>query len=82
MINTVIPPGNVGYQNNNLYPDDNGAGNVATCKSDLAKGGHPNGITLTYMYPNDSSNTRVFKAIQASLRQCGITLNGKAEPGS
>jgi peptide/nickel transport system substrate-binding protein len=82
VINTVIPPGNAGYVNYNLYPDDNGAGNVAACKTALAKGGHPNGINLTYMYPNDSSNTRVFEAIQASLALCGITLNGKGEPGS
>ena len=82
VINTVIPPGNAGYVNANLYQDDNGAGNVAECKSSLAAGGHPNGITLTYMYPNDSSNTRVFEAIQASLALCGITLNGKGEPGS
>jgi peptide/nickel transport system substrate-binding protein len=82
VINTVIPPGNVGYVNYNLYPDDNGAGDVTKCKAALAAGGHPNGITLTYMYPNDSSNTRVFQAIQASLALCGITLNGKGEPGS
>src|SRR5580692_4952691 len=82
VINTVIPPGNVGYVNTNMYPDDNGAGNVAACKQALTAGGHPNGITLKYMYPNDSSNTRVFEAIQASLALCGITLNGKGEPGS
>jgi peptide/nickel transport system substrate-binding protein len=82
VINTVIPPGNAGYVNYNLYPDDNGAGNVTACKTALAKGGHPNGITLTYLYPNDSSNTRVFEAIQASLALCGITLTGKGEPGS
>src|SRR6202034_605065 len=82
VINTVIPPGNSGYVNYNLYPDDNGAGNVAACKQALAAGGHPNGITLTYMYQNDSSNTRVFEAIQASLALCGITLNGKGEPGA
>ena len=82
IINTVIPPGNVGYVNSNLYPDDNGQGNVAMCKSDLAKAGYPNGVTLTYMYPNDSSNTRIFTAIQASLANCGITLTGKPEPGS
>ncbi len=34
------------------------------------------------MYPNDSSNTRIFTAIQASLANCGITLTGKPEPGS
>jgi ABC-type oligopeptide transport system substrate-binding subunit len=52
------------------------------CKSDLTKAGYPNGVTLTYMYPNDSSNTRIFTAIQASLATCGITLTGKPEPGS
>ena len=82
VINTVIPPGNVGYQNTNMYPDDNGQGNVAMCKSDLTKAGYPKGVTLTYMYPNDSSNTRIFTAIQASLANCGITLTGKPEPGS
>jgi peptide/nickel transport system substrate-binding protein len=82
VINTVIPPGNVGYVNYNKYPDDNGAGNVSACKTALAKGGHPNGITLKYMYQNDSSNTRVFEAIQASLALCGITLQGEGEPGS
>ncbi len=82
VLNTVIPQGNTGYVNTNLYPDDNGQGNVAMCKSDLAKAGYPNGVTLTYMYPNDSSNTRIFTAIQASLANCGITATGKPEPGS
>jgi peptide/nickel transport system substrate-binding protein len=82
ILNTVIPPGNTGYVNTNMYPDDNGQGNVAMCKSDLAKAGYPNGVTLTYMYPNDSSNTRIFTAIQASLATCGVTLTGKPEPGS
>ncbi|MBV9382942.1 MAG: ABC transporter substrate-binding protein [Streptosporangiaceae bacterium] len=82
IINSAIPPGNVGYQNYNLYPDNNGAGNVAMCKSDLSKAGYPNGLSLVYMYPNDSSNTRAFTAIQASLAACGIHLQGKPEPGS
>ena len=82
IINTVIPPGNVGYVNYNLYPDSSGQGNVAMCKSDLAKAGYPHGVTLTYLYTNDSSQTRIFTAIQASLANCGITLNGKAEPSS
>jgi peptide/nickel transport system substrate-binding protein len=82
IINTVIPPGNTGFENYNPYPDNNGAGNVTACKSDLAKAGYPNGITLNYWYPNDSTDTRLFTAIQASLANCGITLNGKGEPGS
>jgi peptide/nickel transport system substrate-binding protein len=82
LLNGVIPQGNVGYTGSNMYPDNNGQGDVATCKSDLSKAGYPNGVTLTYMYPNDSSNTRIFTAIQASLANCGITLSGKPEPGS
>jgi peptide/nickel transport system substrate-binding protein len=80
--NTVIPPGNVGYVNYNLYPSASSQGNVATCKSDLAKAGYPHGLTLLYTYMNDSSDTRIFTAIQASLANCGITLTGKPEPGS
>jgi peptide/nickel transport system substrate-binding protein len=82
IINAVIPPGNIGYQNYNLYPDNNGQGNTAMCKSDLTKAGYPHGLTLTYTYPNDSSNTRAFTAIQASLANCGIKLASKPEPGS
>jgi peptide/nickel transport system substrate-binding protein len=80
--NTVIPPGNVGYVNYNLYPSSNSQGNVAMCKTDLTKAGYPHGVTLTYVYPNDSSDTRMFTAIQASLASCGVTLTGKPEPGS
>jgi peptide/nickel transport system substrate-binding protein len=82
ILNTVIPQGNTGYVNSNMYPDNNGQGNVAMCKSDLAKAGYPNGVTLIYTYPSDSSNTRIFTAIQASLANCGITLTPKPEPGS
>lgn len=82
IINTVIPPGNTGYVNSNLYPDASGAGNVAECKTMLAKAGYAKGITLNYLYPNDSTNTRMFEAIQASLATCGITLKGTGEPGS
>jgi peptide/nickel transport system substrate-binding protein len=82
IINAVIPPGNVGYQNYNLYPDNSGQGNEAMCKTDLTKAGYPNGLTLTYTYPNDSTNTRAFTAIQASLASCGIKLVSKREPGS
>jgi peptide/nickel transport system substrate-binding protein len=82
IINTVIPPGNAGYQNYNLYPDNNGAGNVAMCKSELAKAGYPNGVTVIYTYRNDSTETRGFEAVQASLAQCGITLQGKVQPAS
>lgn len=82
IISTAIPPGNVGYQPYNLYPDNNGAGNITMCKKDLTKAGYPHGVTMTYLYANDSVNTRVEAAIAASLAPCGINLKGKPEPGS
>ena len=82
IINTVIPPGNSGYSNTNLYSDNNGQGNVTQCKAELKKAGYPNGLSVNYEYQNDSSNTRAFTAIQASLKNCGITLVGKPQPGS
>jgi peptide/nickel transport system substrate-binding protein len=82
LLNGAIPPGNDGFLTNNPYPDNNGAGDEAACKTALTKAGYPKGITITYMYPNDSTDVRLFQAIQASLANCGVTLNGKAVPGS
>jgi peptide/nickel transport system substrate-binding protein len=82
IINTVIPPGNSGYVNSSLYPSTSSAGNIATCKSLLARAGYPHGVTLTALYINDSVNTQLFVAVQASLRACGVNLAGKPEPGS
>jgi peptide/nickel transport system substrate-binding protein len=82
IINTAIPPGNVGYQDYNLYPDKAGQGDPAKCKSMLASAGYPHGVKLTYLAANDSVNARVAAAIQASLKPCGVNLNLKLEPGS
>jgi peptide/nickel transport system substrate-binding protein len=82
LLNTVIPPGNIGYKAANMYPDNNGQGDPTKCKAMLKQAGYPNGLTLNDLYPNDSVNTQVFVALQASLKSCGITLKGKGEPGS
>ena len=82
IINSVIPPGNVGYISNNPFPNNNGNGNVSMCKSLLSQAGYKSGVTLTALYTNDSVNTRNFEAIQASLKPCGVNLSGKPEPGS
>ena len=82
IINTVIPPGNVGFVNSVMYPNNNGNGNVTQCKSLLKQAGYPNGVTLTGLYINDSVNSQVFQAIQASLKGCGINLASKPEPAS
>jgi peptide/nickel transport system substrate-binding protein len=81
-LNGAIPPGNDGFLTSNPYPDNNSTGNVTACKSALKKAGYANGITLSYLYISDSASTRLFQAIQASLSNCGITLKGKAVPGS
>jgi peptide/nickel transport system substrate-binding protein len=82
IIYTAVPPGNVGFQNYNFYPDNNGQGDITKCKADLTKAGFKNGVSLTYLYANDSVNSRIFAAIQASLKPCGVNLVGKPEPGS
>jgi peptide/nickel transport system substrate-binding protein len=82
IINSAIPPGNVGYAATNPYPDNNGNGNVSMCKTLLSQAGYPNGVTLTALYINDSVGTRSFEAIQASLKACGVNLSGKPTPGS
>jgi peptide/nickel transport system substrate-binding protein len=81
-LNGAIPPGNDGFLTNNPYPDNNGTGDETACKNALTKAGFPNGVTLTYMYANDSVNLRLFQAIQASLAGCGVKLTGKSVPGS
>jgi len=82
LLNGAIPPGNDGFLTSNPYPDNNGTGDEAACKTALAKAGYPKGITITYLYQNDSTDARLFQAIQASLANCGVTLTGKAVPGS
>jgi peptide/nickel transport system substrate-binding protein len=83
ILNTAIPPGNVGYQNYDLYPSTNHhEGDPFRCKSMLAKAGYKNGLSVTYLYPNDSINKSIFDALRASLRACGVNLNGKPESGS
>src|SRR5215469_9732256 len=80
IINSAIPPGNIGYISTNMYPDNNGSGNPSKCKQTLAAAGYPSGVSLTTLYINDSVNTHVFETVQASLKSCGINLVGKGEP--
>jgi peptide/nickel transport system substrate-binding protein len=82
IIDDAVPPGSAGYHAYNLYPDSNGLGDTAMCKADLKKAGYPNGLTLLYLTPNDSTDVQAFTAIQASLENCGIHLTEKPEPGS
>jgi peptide/nickel transport system substrate-binding protein len=80
LLNGAIPPGNDGYTSANPYATAGNAGNPAKCKSLLAAAGYPHGLTLNYLYPNDSNDTTIFQSIQGSLRSCGITVVGKPQP--
>jgi peptide/nickel transport system substrate-binding protein len=80
IINTAIPPGNLGYSPISLYDTPNNQGNPAKCKSLLASAGYPHGVTLTDLHLNDSVNTALFESVQASFATCGIKLVSKPEP--
>jgi peptide/nickel transport system substrate-binding protein len=77
---SAIPPGSAGYQPYTRYATPGGQGSAARCKALLAQGGYPRGLTLGYLYPNDSTDTTIFQSIQGSLGRCGITLKGMPEP--
>ena len=76
----AIPPGSAGYHPYTRYATPGSQGSAAKCKSLLASAGYPHGLTLGYLYPNDSSDTTIFGSIQGSLSACGITLKGIPEP--
>ncbi len=77
---SAIPPGNAGYQRANLYPTPGNQGSAAKCRALLAQAGYPHGLTLNYLYPNDSGDTTLFQSIQGSLASCGIKLTGMPKP--
>jgi ABC-type transport system substrate-binding protein len=69
----VIPPGNVGYQQFDLYPTTGSRGDGARCKSMLAAAGYPRGFTVKDVYRNAGNHPAVAQAVQADLKKCGIT---------
>ena len=76
----AIPPGSAGYQPYARYATPGDQGSPAKCKALLAQAGYPHGLSLNYLYPNDSGDTTIFASIQGSLSLCGITLKGVPEP--
>ena len=80
ILSSAIPPGNAGAEPYTRYSTAGNEGNPGKCKSLLASAGYPHGLTLGYLYPNDSGDTTVFQSIQGSLAGCGITLKGMPKP--
>jgi ABC-type transport system substrate-binding protein len=72
-IGQVIPPGSEGYVQFDPYATPGSKGDPAKCKSMLAAAGYPNGITITDVYRNAGDHPAVAQAIQADLKNCGIT---------
>jgi peptide/nickel transport system substrate-binding protein len=72
-LDQVIPPGNIGYQQYDLYSTPGHRGDPATCRQMLAQAGYPNGLVLTDVARNAGNHPAVAQSIQASLKQCGVT---------
>src|SRR4029450_10802236 len=54
-LDQVIPPGNLGYQQFDLYPTPNHRGDPATCKSMLSQAGYSHGLGLKDVVRNAGS---------------------------
>ena len=80
IINSAIPPGNLGYGQISIYNTPGNSGDPAKCKSMLAAAGYRHAMTLVDLYINDSVNSSLFQSVQASFARCGIRLVGKPEP--
>jgi ABC-type transport system substrate-binding protein len=76
-LNQVIGPGAEGYQQFNLYPNNNNLGDPAKCKSLLQAAGFAAGsITLKDYYRNSGNHPAVFQEVQNDFAKCGVTVVG------
>ena len=71
---TMLSPAVKGYTNFDLYPDNNGNGDLAKAKQELAACGHPNGFTTHMRGQNTGKGKATAEAVQASLKRIGINV--------
>jgi len=71
---TMLNPDVKGYSAFDMYPDNNGNGDIAKAKSELAACGKPNGFTTHMRSQNTGKGKATAEAIQAGLKRIGINV--------
>jgi len=71
---TMLNPDVKGYTPFDMYPDNNGNGDLAKAKSELAACGHPKGFTTHMRSQNTAKGKATAEAIQAGLKRIGINV--------
>lgn len=76
VLNQVIPPGNAGHEEFNLYETEGDRGNPDKCRQLLSEAGYPDGLVLKDVYGDAGNAAAVFESIQADLAKCGVKVEG------
>lgn len=71
---TAIPPGNLGYEDYDLYPTPGDRGDPDKCRALLAEAGYENGLTITAVHRDVDANPEVAESYAADLEKGGITV--------
>jgi len=71
---TMLNPDVKGYTKFDLYPDNNGQGDVAKAKDYLRKCGKPNGFTTHLATTTTTKGKNMATAVQNSLKRIGINV--------
>jgi peptide/nickel transport system substrate-binding protein len=71
---TMLNPAVKGYTKFDLYPDNNGQGDVAKAKQYLAKCGKPNGFATHLATTTTTKGKNMATAVQNSLKRVGIKV--------
>jgi len=71
---SMLNPAVKGFTRFDLYPDDNGQGDIAKAKDELKQCGKPNGFSTHLASSNTTKGKNMATAVQSSLRRVGINV--------